>query len=82
MVSYQQELNRHETMSSKSAGCATFTVIYFYYEATGHMPQIGRTTQVVKTRQEIVAEGCKDVFSNLVKEDRFRTYGTIKDKLY
>lgn len=31
------------------------------------MPQIGRTTQVVKTRQEIVAEGCKDVFSYLVK---------------
>lgn len=74
-MSYQQKLNRqlwnHELnkwcLCSKEIGLLTFTVIYFNYVATGHMPQIGRTTQVVKTRQEIVAESCKDVFSNLVK---------------
>lgn len=74
-MSYQQRLNRqlwnHEVdkwgLCSKEIGLATFTVIYFYYVATGHMPQIGRSTEVVKTRQEIVAEGW-DVFSNLVKQ--------------
>lgn len=75
MMPYIRLLNRqlwnHEldkcTLCSKEIGLETFRVIYFYYVATGHMPQIGRTTQVVKTRQEIVAEGCKDVFSNLLK---------------
>lgn len=90
IMSYQQRLNHHLWnheldkwgLCSKEIGLATFTVIYFYYVATGHMPQIGRTTQVVKTRQEIVAEGYKDVFSNLVKQDRFWTCGTTNDELY
>lgn len=29
---------------------------YFYYEATGHMSQIGRAIEVVKTGQEIAAK--------------------------
>lgn len=29
---------------------------YFYYVATSHMSQIGRTTEVVKTGQEIAAK--------------------------
>lgn len=87
-MSYQQRLNRqlwnYELdkwgLCSKETGLATFTVIYFYYVATGHMPQIGRTTQVVKTRQETVAEGCKDVFSYLIEtQDTFGTCETAND---
>lgn len=29
---------------------------YFYYVATGHMSHVGRTTEVVKTGQEIAAK--------------------------
>lgn len=44
------------------------------------MPQIGRTNQVVKTRQETVAEGCKDVFSYLsVTQNIFGKCETAKD---